>query len=76
MRRKPQLILALPHYLYNMICFDPLSIINDNTRVEVRDLRKDFVSRAAYRFQTGYRSRASCLSRAVSLFLSRAVSLF
>ena len=50
MRRKPKLILTLPHYLYNMICFDPLSIINDNTRVEVRDLRKDFVSRAAYRF--------------------------
>ena len=47
-----------------------------HARVEVRDLRKDFVSRAAYRFQTGFRSRAACLSRAVSLFLSRAISLF
>ena len=45
-------------------------------RVEVRNLRKEFVSRAAYRFQTGFRSRAAGLIRAVNLFLSRAISLF
>ena len=45
-------------------------------RVEVRDLKKNFVSRAAYRFQTGFRSRAACLSPAVSLFLSRGQTVF
>ena len=45
-------------------------------RVDVRDLRKDFVSCAAHRFLTGFLSRAAGLSRAVSLFLSRAVSFF
>ena len=40
-------------------------------RVEVRDLRKYFVSQAAYCI----RNRAACLSRAVCLFLSGAASL-
>ena len=43
-------------------------------RVKVHDLRKNFLSSAAYRFQTGFCSRivSRFLSRAVSLFLKRA----
>ena len=45
-------------------------------RVEFRDLRKEFLSRAAHRFQTGIQNGAEGSSRAVSLLLSRAVRPF
>ena len=45
-------------------------------RVEVRDWRKNFVNRAAFRFQTGFCSRAASLSRPVSILLGRAFSFF